>query len=198
MKTRSILMTALCPLMLGMGFVSCADDFEDEISQIPEEEAQHLFNYVLNEGAWGANNANISGFVYRLTNNEMSNKELIAQGDLYLKENQKLMGDVANAMMEEDNNIYVVLNGSKYVAKLNPRCKEEARYTFPGEGNGKVREVVADLLKNGYDGGFSMEPHMGSVFHDTDNNSADDKRKEIYIEYGRRFEKLIEELSPVK
>ena len=43
-----------------------------------------------------------------------------------------------------------------------------------------------------------MEPHMGSVFHDTDNGSAEDKRKEIYIEYGRRFEKLIEELSPVK
>ena len=28
--------------------------------------------------------------------------------------------------------------------------------------------------------------------------SAEDKRKEIYVEYGRRFEKLIEELSPVK
>jgi sugar phosphate isomerase/epimerase len=74
----------------------------------------------------------------------------------------------------------------------------KAVYTFAGEGDGKVREIVGDLLKNGYDGGFSMEPHMGSVFHDTDNNSADDKRKEIYIEYGRRFEKLIEELSPVK
>lgn len=74
----------------------------------------------------------------------------------------------------------------------------EARYTFAGEGNGRVREIVADLLKNGYDGGFSMEPHMGSVFHDTEGGAAEEKRKEIYIEYGRRFEKLIEELSPVK
>ena len=133
-------MTALCSLMLGMGFVSCADDFEDEISQIPEEEAQHLFNYVLNEGAWGANNANISGFVYNATSNE-----IISQGNLYLKENQKQMGDVANAMMEEDNNIYVVLNGSKYVAKLNPRCKEEARYTFPeAEGAPRCIDVEDD------------------------------------------------------
>ena len=43
-----------------------------------------------------------------------------------------------------------------------------------------------------------MEPHMGYVFHDTDGGSAEDKRKAIYIEYGRRFEKLVEELSPVK
>ena len=92
----------------------------------------------------------------------------------------------------------------RYVHIKDGICTEKkvgfssAKYTFAGEGHGKVREIVADLLKNGYDGGFSMEPHMGSVFHDTDNGSAEDKRKEIYIEYGRRFEKLIEELSPVK
>ena len=126
-------MTTLCSLMLGMGFASCADDFDDEISQFPEEEAQHLFNYVLNEGAWGAKNANISGFVY----NAIS-KEIISQGDLYLKENQKQMGDVANAMMEEDDNIYVLLNGSKYVARLDLNTKEQARYTFP-ESEGAPR-----------------------------------------------------------
>lgn len=74
----------------------------------------------------------------------------------------------------------------------------EADYTFAGEGQGKVREVVGDLLRSGYDGGFSMEPHMGYVFHDTDSGALEDKRKQIFIEYGRRFEKLIEELSPVK
>ena len=48
------------------------------------------------------------------------------------------MGDVANAMIEEDNNIYVVLNGSKYVARLDLTTKEQARYTFP-EGEGAPR-----------------------------------------------------------
>ena len=74
----------------------------------------------------------------------------------------------------------------------------KAVYTFAGEGDGKVREIVGDLLKNGYDGGFSMEPHMGTVFHETGSGSDEEKRKAGYIEYGRRFEKLIEELSPVK
>ena len=133
MKTRSILITALCSLMLGMGFTSCSDDDFAELTPAPDDVTHHRFNYVLNEGLWGANNANISGFVYNATSNE-----IISQGNLYLKENQKQMGDVANAMMEEDDNIYVVLNGSKYVAKLNPRCKEEARYTFP-EADGAPR-----------------------------------------------------------
>ena len=92
----------------------------------------------------------------------------------------------------------------RYVHIKDGVCTEKkigfssARYTFAGEGDGKVRQIVGDLLKNGYDGGFSMEPHMGYVFHDTENGNAEDQRKEIYIEYGRRFEKLVEELSPVK
>ena len=43
---------------------------------------------------------------------------------------------------------------------------EKEVYTFPGEGDGYVKEIVADLLQNGYDGGFSIEPHMAVVFHD--------------------------------
>ena len=134
-------MTMLCALMMGAGFASCAEEFDEgEFGPAPEEEAQHRFHYVLNEGLWGANNANISGFVFNVVNNELN-----AQGDLYLKENQKQMGDVANAMIEEDDNIYVVLNGSKYVAKLNPKCKEETRYTFPEtEGAPRCIDVEDD------------------------------------------------------
>ena len=91
---------------------------------------------------------------------------------------------------------YVHIKDGRVIVDENGEKKDI--YTFPGEGGGFVKEIVTDLIANGYDGGFSMEPHMGSVFHDTENDSADDKRKEIYIEYGRRFEKLIEELSPVK
>ena len=92
----------------------------------------------------------------------------------------------------------------RYVHIKDGVCTEKkigfssARYTFAGEGDGKVREIVADLLKNGYDGGFSMEPHMGTVFHEAGSGTDEEKRKAGYIEYGRRFEKLVEELSPVK
>ena len=129
MKTRSILMTTLCSLMLSMGFTACSDDDleEPEIIICP---GQPYIAYILNEGLWGANNANITSF--------MPNYKAENLSDIYLKMNNQQMGDVANAMMEEDDNIYVVLNGSKYVARLDLTTKEQARYNFP-EAEGAPR-----------------------------------------------------------
>ena len=65
---------------------------------------------------------------------------------------------------------------------------------FPGEGAGYVREIVSDLLANGYDGGFSMEPHITSVIH-LDQEASDPQRAyDTYIEYGRRFEALLRDI----
>ena len=60
-----------------------------------------------------------------------------------------------------------------------------------GEGQGDVRRIVADLLARGYDGGFSMEPHMAVVAHDASVTSEADIRFANYVEYGRRFERLL-------
>ena len=40
------------------------------------------------------------------------------------------------------------------------------KYTFAGEGDGHVKAIVQDLIQNGYEGLFAIEPHMGKVFHD--------------------------------
>ncbi len=69
-------------------------------------------------------------------------------------------------------------------------------YSFPGEGDGDVKRIVKDLLDNGYQGGFSMEPHMQAVFHeDAPEAEKDQARLDNYIEYGRRFMKLMDELG---
>lgn len=69
---------------------------------------------------------------------------------------------------------------------------EERRYTWAGDGCGDVRAIITDLRENGYDGGFSMEPHMGTVYHDASAKSSTEmSRSAIYVEYGRRFEKLL-------
>ena len=67
-------------------------------------------------------------------------------------------------------------------------------YTYCGEGDGCVRDIVADLLKTGYDGGFSIEPHLAAVIHT--GQTADNARQlyESYTEYGRRLMKLVEEV----
>ena len=125
MKTRSILMTTLCSLMLGMSFASCADDEEFKDISIAPDDGKDQY-YVLNEGAWGANNANITGFVYNEKNSTFE-----SMGDIYLGINKQQLGDVANAMMEEDDNIYVVLNGSKICGTPRPHHQGTSPLYFP-------------------------------------------------------------------
>jgi len=139
-------MTTLCSLMLGMSFTACSDD-DNEVPDKPNTDNQgpttdpvaENLTYILNEGIWGSNNAEITLFY------QMGGSSYV-ETNYYKKMNNNLpMGDVANAMMEEDDNIYVVLNGSKYVARLDMSVKEQARYTFPEtEGAPRCIEVEDD------------------------------------------------------
>ncbi|TAK97138.1 MAG: sugar phosphate isomerase/epimerase, partial [Verrucomicrobia bacterium] len=69
-------------------------------------------------------------------------------------------------------------------------------YHWPGEGQGRVREILADALARGYDGGISIEPHMVTVFHAPNAEAGtDDAAKKNFVEYGRRLERLLAELN---
>ena len=79
-------------------------------------------------------------------------------------------------------------------AVWNP-AKNDADYAWPGEGDGKVREILKDAFARGYDAGISIEPHMVAVFHDVNAKAAnEDALRANYVEYGRRLEKLIAEI----
>ena len=64
-------------------------------------------------------------------------------------------------------------------------------YTWPGEGVGDVVCICNDLLANGYDGGFSIEPHLGAVYHDPSITLEADRRFAMYVGYGRRMERIL-------
>lgn len=73
--------------------------------------------------------------------------------------------------------------------------KGDADYNWPGEGEGKVRAILADALARGYDGGVSIEPHMVVVFHSTDAQAADESATRAnFVEYGRRLGALVESI----
>jgi sugar phosphate isomerase/epimerase len=78
-------------------------------------------------------------------------------------------------------------------ARWNP-ARNDADYTWPGEGEGAVRQILADALARGYDAGFSIEPHMVAVFHDANSEGQDDALRANFVEYGRRLEQLLAEL----
>ncbi len=68
-------------------------------------------------------------------------------------------------------------------------------FTFPGEGDGKLAQILADLHQRSYDGGFSIEPHLAVVAHDASVKSDADIMFDNYTEYGRRFEKMLAKLN---
>ncbi len=68
------------------------------------------------------------------------------------------------------------------------------KHTFPGEGSGEVKRILDDLLKTGYDGGLSIEPHLGAVYHDASLTKEADIRFANYAEYGKRLMQMVEEL----
>jgi sugar phosphate isomerase/epimerase len=67
-------------------------------------------------------------------------------------------------------------------------------YTYPGEGWGMVREIIADLLATGYAGAFSIEPHIAAQVHTGKGPAAGLDARAIYLAYGRKAQALIENL----
>jgi sugar phosphate isomerase/epimerase len=79
-------------------------------------------------------------------------------------------------------------------ATWNP-AKNDADYNWPGEGQGRVRDILSDAFARGYDAGISIEPHMVVVFHDASSKSNDDAMRANFVEYGRRLERMIGEIK---
>ncbi len=70
----------------------------------------------------------------------------------------------------------------------------EEIYSYPGEGAGRIPEILDLLIADGYDGGLSIEPHMASVFHNPDAGAASEEKSiAIYDTYGRRLMALLKE-----
>jgi sugar phosphate isomerase/epimerase len=78
-------------------------------------------------------------------------------------------------------------------ATWNPG-RNDADYNWPGEGQGRVRDILKDAFAHGYDAGISIEPHMVVVFHDAKSSASDEAMRANFVEYGRRLEKLIVEV----
>jgi len=67
-------------------------------------------------------------------------------------------------------------------------------FTFPGEGNGYVKEILTDLIKSGYNGGISIEPHIDVVFHEENQTAIEEVKYKNYIKYGSIINEMIKEI----
>lgn len=85
-----------------------------------------------------------------------------------------------------DHVAHIHLKDATYVP-----AKNDCDYNYPGEGQGRVRDILADAMRRSYKGGVSIEPHVTVVFHDASVKAADKQIYDSFIRYARQTEKLI-------
>lgn len=78
--------------------------------------------------------------------------------------------------------------------RFHPQRESSSEFTFPGEGDARVRDIVLDLLRTGYRAGGAIEPHVASIVHLGPSTVSPEKRFELYLRYGTQLEKLLHEL----
>lgn len=71
----------------------------------------------------------------------------------------------------------------------------EPEYTFPGEGDAHVKAIVEDLVRSKYNGVIAIEPHIAKVFHLQEENPDETHAYDSYLAYGKRFEKLLDQVK---
>ena len=81
--------------------------------------------------------------------------------------------------------VYVHIKDARKVDEVDTYC-------MCGDGDGYVKEIVADLLANGYDGGFSIEPHLAAIIHSGQKAESAEALYKSYTDYGRRLMEIVE------
>lgn len=75
-------------------------------------------------------------------------------------------------------------------------------YSYPGEGSANVEKCIKALIKNGYKGIFSIEPHLNLIPHKKESiskcHSGKNELIEDYINYGKSFETILKNFIDIQ
>ena len=78
--------------------------------------------------------------------------------------------------------------------KKNPEGGKSSLFTMPGEGDAEVKRILTDLIKSGYRGAITIEPHVASIIHAGAPQASPEVRRESYIKYGKMFSAMMQEI----
>ncbi len=73
-----------------------------------------------------------------------------------------------------------------HIKDCKPVEKGEIVHTLPGDGACEVEAVMRDLFESGYEGRFSIEPHIATQVHLGGAAAEGMDQRGIYLEYGER------------
>jgi sugar phosphate isomerase/epimerase len=79
--------------------------------------------------------------------------------------------------------------------RRNPAGGKSSAFTYAGEGDALVQEILTDLIRNDYKAGVSIEPHVASIVHLGEGTKASpQERFDSYVRYGKGLERLLAEI----
>ncbi|MDL2252297.1 hypothetical protein LJC12_05540 [Odoribacter sp. OttesenSCG-928-J03] len=125
MKFRSLFLSVLCMVMMGLSFSACSDDDDDKGDEGSVVELPGARAFILNEGTYEGNN---SGITFYAPNGDADKID-----DIYHLQNNERLGDTGQDILNEDSDIFVIVAGSKRLVKLNKSGVKQAELSFAGK-----------------------------------------------------------------
>lgn len=141
MNLKECFLKAFYLMALTVAFASCSDDNDMPDSPGGDEpviDLPHVRTFILNQGTWGYNNAGIAFYA--------PNGDAPFRNDIFLLQNGVALGDTGQDMIEYDDFIYVSVNVSNYLVKLDNAGVEQARISFANDPDlsAGIRYLAAD------------------------------------------------------
>lgn len=138
MKIKNWFLMALCALMVCTGFTACSSDDssdntwkEGSLIELPRNRA-----FLLSEGNFTKNNSHLT-FIDPVA-------DTIRVADVFEEQNGVKLGDTGNDMLAYNGDVYVVMNASKMLYRLNGSGVLKASYSgFDTDKLGEPRFAVA-------------------------------------------------------
>lgn len=101
----------------------------------------------------------------------------------------KLIFDTGNTVAYGQDSMEFFTKVKEHVVHVHikdgVKTEQDIVFKYPGEGDGMVPEVVAELKKDGFEGAVSIEPHLKSIIHEGKGADDPESAHKAYIKYGR-------------
>jgi len=131
-------------------------------------------------------------------------------GGLSAENSTILLGEVGSPALkvvyDTGNPVTYGQNGWEYYQRVLPdivyvhikdarKIDGKDHYCMCGDGDGYVKDIVGDLLHRGYEGGFSIEPHLEAIIHTGQKADNAEALYQSYTAYGRRLMEIVAEVA---
>jgi sugar phosphate isomerase/epimerase len=109
-----------------------------------------------------------------------------------------LLFDTGNPVAYKQDGLSFLNSVAKWVHHVHikdaaPVMGGSFEYTLPGAGEAHVALCIDTLFRHGYQGAFSIEPHLAYLPH-LGIGGDHAQRREAYLSYGRHFRAMLAEL----